>query len=62
MAVTQYGFTEEGNIKKFIGLSTDTKPTECENGSTFWELDTKTGYIYSCKNINPATSNGWWPV
>lgn len=33
--------------KDFIGLSTDTKPTnDVIIGSTFYETDTKAGYIY----------------
>jgi hypothetical protein len=57
----------EENIGKTIslqGLAADTKPVldNSRTGSTFWELDTKTAYVFSGNNINPATSNGWWPV
>jgi hypothetical protein len=31
-----------GPIQNFMGLSTDTKPTGCPNGSTFWAYDTGT--------------------
>lgn len=34
----------ETNISKFYGLSTDTKPTDCPNGSKFYEINT--GKIY----------------
>jgi hypothetical protein len=30
------------NVKNFIGLSTDTKPTDAPPGSTFWSWDTGT--------------------
>lgn len=44
------------------GLSTDAKPVNenIPDLATFWEFDTRTGYIYSIKNVNPATGNGWW--
>jgi len=41
MAVTRIGSLEN----RFIGLSTDTKPTTCQTGATFWEFDT--GKLYS---------------
>ena len=36
MAVTRIGSLEN----RFNGLSTDTKPTTCQIGATFWEFDT----------------------
>lgn len=30
----------------FIGLSTESKPTEVASGSTFYEVDTSTLFIY----------------
>lgn len=33
--------------KDFIGLSTDTKPTDCAPGSTFYETDTTSAYIFN---------------
>lgn len=50
------------------GLSTDTKPLVNESGlslrsqASFLELDTGTTFIFSNKNINPATLNGWWEM
>ncbi len=32
------------------GLSTDTKPTTCPNGSTFVEMDTGKVYIFDAEN------------
>ena len=32
--------------QKFYGLSTDTKPTDCSNGSVFIELNTTKSYIF----------------
>ena len=32
--------------KELIGLSTDTKPTTVDAGSTFLELDTKATYMF----------------
>lgn len=53
--VKQTGCTVAGNMKEFIGLSTDTKPTtDCGAGSTFWELDLKKPYIFD--------GTTWWEV
>lgn len=38
----------------FQGLSTDIKPTNCDAGSTFYELDTKDGFVFG--------NNAWWPA
>ena len=35
------------DAKDFIGLSTDTKPIDCYVGSTFYETDTRAGYIFN---------------
>jgi hypothetical protein len=50
------------DIVELVGLSTDTKPTDCPSGSTFYELDTGKGFIYNSVNVNPVTGNGWWGV
>ncbi len=34
----------------FYGLSTDTKPTHCGNGSMFIEMDTKKAYFFDAAN------------
>lgn len=34
----------------FYGLSTDTKPTSCGNGSVFIEVDTGNGYFFDAAN------------
>lgn len=62
MAIEQTGVTTGGNVKNFQGLSTDTKPTECGGGSTFYELDTGAAWVFDIGNINPTTSNGWWEI
>lgn len=62
MAVTQTGVTTGGNVKEYQGLATDTKPTDCGSGSSFYELDTGAVWVYDAGNTNPATSNGWWEV
>lgn len=36
----------KSSTQKFYGLSTDTKPTDCTNGSVFIELDTTKSYIF----------------
>lgn len=36
----------DSSTQKFYGLSTDTKPTNCTNGSIFIELDTTKSYIF----------------
>ncbi len=35
------------SVKRFIGLSTDTKPTDAPEGSTFFETNTGFMYIYN---------------
>jgi hypothetical protein len=61
--VVQTGITVGGNKKEFQGLSTDTKPTlDIGGGSTFYELDTKKGWVFDLGNVNPATNNNWWEV
>lgn len=39
---------KSSRVRDFIGLSTDAKPTaaDCDAGSTFYETDTKAGYIF----------------
>ena len=34
------------SIKTFVGLSTDTKPTDVPAGSRFFETDTQSGFIF----------------
>lgn len=36
----------DGYVQKFYGLSTDTKPSDCMNGSKFLEMDTSIVYVY----------------
>lgn len=43
-------FTADGEsvtVIKYAGLSTDTKPTDCANGSTFVEIDTSDEYMFN---------------
>lgn len=37
----------ENSVQRFHGLSTDTKPTDCTNGSVFVELDTAKIYLFN---------------
>jgi hypothetical protein len=60
--VVRVGVITGGNKNEYQGLSTDTKPTDCGAGSTFYELDTKKGFIYDLSNKNPATNSFWWEV
>ena len=49
------------NKLNYSGLFSDDKPTgKIYELANFTELDTKTEYVWSNKNINPATGNGWW--
>lgn len=36
--------------KDFIGLSTDVKPTDVANTSSFYEMDTKKLYLFDAQN------------
>lgn len=37
----------DSSVQRFYGLSTDTKPTDCANGSVFVELDTAKIYLFN---------------
>lgn len=39
----------------FYGLSTDSKPTTCGNGSVFIEVDTQNGFFFD------ASAGKWYP-
>lgn len=43
--ITQWFY--ESSVQRFHGLSTDTKPTDCTNGSVFFELDTAKIYLFN---------------
>lgn len=43
----------DSSVQRFRGLSTDAKPTGCDNGSVFIEIDTSMTYLYN------ASSNTW---
>lgn len=38
------------SVSRFYGLSTDTKPTDCPNGSLFREMDTQKTYCFDAEN------------
>ena len=43
--------TDEGkHVAEFAGLSSDSKPTDCANGSKFIEMDTGLEYYYDEEN------------
>lgn len=48
------GMINTGYKEEFQGLSTDTKPTNCYPGSTYYELDSTNGFIFG--------NNQWWPA
>lgn len=41
-----YAITVNGDYREMRGLSTDTKPTNVANGSTFDEMDTGKRYMF----------------
>lgn len=43
--ITQWFY--DSSVQRFRGLSTDTKPTNCTNGSVFVELDTAKIYLFN---------------
>jgi hypothetical protein len=49
MAVVQIDTINTLAPEKFLGLSTDAKPnaSSVKPGATFWETDTKIGYIFA---------------
>lgn len=49
--ITEYSnFTADRVPRDFIGLSTDVKPTDVPNTSSFYEMDTKAMYLYDAEN------------
>jgi len=49
--ITECGnFTIDSAPKDFIGLSTDIKPKDVPNTSSFYEMDTKKMYLYDAEN------------
>lgn len=43
------------SIERYIGLSTDTKPTDAMVGSEFYEYDTKNTYVVYEKTAGVAS-------
>lgn len=42
-----YNVMDSGKrVAAYVGLSTDSKPTDCANGSEFAEIDTGKAYLY----------------
>lgn len=50
MAVSRIGWDKEYNLSEYMGLSTDTKPTNCQPGSTFLEIDLGRLFIFDGTN------------
>lgn len=52
VSLIKYGGQQNKNDMSFVGKSTDEKPIKIfngmliPNGSTFYEMDSKTGYMY----------------
>lgn len=46
----QDGIKQDGNTMEYYGKSTDTKPTDIKVGATFFEIDTKTVYMWDGAN------------
>lgn len=40
------------NIMEYIGLSSDTKPTDATNGSAFVEMDTGDVYVFDASSVS----------
>lgn len=51
----EYKIISAGRLSKFVGLSTDDKPTGVCNGSEFFEMNTEDTYYY---DATPSTG-GW---
>lgn len=47
MVTAKYG---NGMCLELFGLSTDTKPTDVPNASTFYEMDTAALYVFDAEN------------
>jgi hypothetical protein len=49
--ITEHGnFNVNCNPRDFIGLSTDTKPMNVTNTSSFYEMDTRKLFLYDGQN------------
>lgn len=56
--ITEPVYMKDGkymSAQTFYGLSTDTKPTSCGNGSIFIEIDTGSGFFFDAENST------WYP-
>ena len=57
--VTEPVYMKDGkymSAQTFYGLSTDTKPTSCGNGSCYIAVDTGVGFFYDAENSE------WYPT
>ncbi len=43
-------FINRGHVNEYYGLSTDTKPTDAPNASTFYEMNTGKLYLFDKEN------------
>jgi hypothetical protein len=49
--ITEYGCFDATCVPKdFIGLSTDVKPVNVPNTSSFYEMDTKSMFLFDAEN------------
>lgn len=62
VTLLKYGGQQNKNDMCFVGKSTDEKPVEVfdglviPNGSTFYEMDSRVGYMYS------EEDHGWFEI
>lgn len=48
MAITFNPYSKQTD--EYVGLSTDTKPTDARNGSSFYEMDTKKMFLFDAEH------------
>lgn len=48
--ITNTNTLQASTPSEFFGLSTDEKPTNCANASTFYEMDTKKLFLFDKQN------------
>lgn len=46
VTLSKASYQNQTRVSEFIGLSTDNKPTDVGNGSTFYCMDTQQLYMY----------------
>ena len=50
--------SEQGFLNRYVGLSSDDKPTDCNNGDSFLEMDTLKEYLFDGSSWTDVSPSG----